>query len=123
MLIGFVSDILKELPVGSNTIRPEFTRNGTSTGNVTNGPGTVAVSVKKLSNFFHPFGFLLLVNFFFYPNTGTGTVYSAADPDPDVLDRIRILALINDPISSFLVPVCLKVINTSGISVAYLFGS
>jgi hypothetical protein len=35
--------------------------------------------------------------------------------DPGVFGRIRILALINDPISTFLV--CVKAINTSGISV------
>jgi hexokinase len=40
---------------------------------------------------------------------------SVADPDPDVWDRIRILAVINDPISTFLARV--KAINTSGISI------
>jgi hypothetical protein len=53
-------------------------------------------------------------------------IFSVADPDPvgsgpfwsdpDVWDRI-ILALINDHISTFLVPVCLKAKDTSGISV------
>jgi hypothetical protein len=45
------------------------------------------------------------------------------DPDPDVWDRIRIriLALINDPISTFLV--CVKAINTIEIYFAQLFGS
>jgi hypothetical protein len=47
------------------------------------------------------------------------------DPDLDVWDRIqnriRILALINDHISTFLV--CLKAKDTSGISVVLLFGS
>jgi hypothetical protein len=33
-----------------------------------------------------------------------------SDPDPDVWDRIRIRALINDSISTFLV--CIKAINT-----------
>jgi hypothetical protein len=50
---------------------------------------------------------------------------SVADPDPDVWDRIRnrirILALINDPISTFLV--CVEAINTLGLPVASLFGS
>jgi hypothetical protein len=36
--------------------------------------------------------------------------------DPDVWDRIRILALIDDPISTFLV--CVKAVNNLGISVA-----
>jgi hypothetical protein len=37
------------------------------------------------------------------------------DLDPGVSDRIRILVLINDPISTFLV--CLKAINTLEITV------
>jgi hypothetical protein len=39
-----------------------------------------------------------------------------SDPDPDVWDwiRIQILALLNDPISTFLK--CVKAINTSNIS-------
>jgi hypothetical protein len=36
------------------------------------------------------------------------------DPDPDVWGRIRILALLNDPISTILV--CVKATNTSEIS-------
>jgi hypothetical protein len=50
---------------------------------------------------------------------------SVADPDPvgsrpfwsdpGIWDRIRILALINDPILTFLV--CVKAINTLGITV------
>jgi hypothetical protein len=46
---------------------------------------------------------------------GSGTFGS--DPDPDVWDRIRIriLALINEPISTFWV--CVKAKDTSGISV------
>jgi hypothetical protein len=39
---------------------------------------------------------------------GSGPFWS--DPDPDVWDRIRINALINDSISTFLV--CIKAINT-----------
>jgi hypothetical protein len=35
--------------------------------------------------------------------------------DPDIWDRIRILALINDPISTFVV--CVEAINTLDISV------
>jgi hypothetical protein len=46
---------------------------------------------------------------------------SGADPDPDVWDRIRILASINDPILTILV--CVKAINTSGITILKLFGS
>jgi hypothetical protein len=38
----------------------------------------------------------------------------SSDPDPDVWDWIRILALKNDPILTFMV--CVKAINTSGIS-------
>jgi hypothetical protein len=47
---------------------------------------------------------------------GSGPFWS--DPDPDIWDRIRIriLALINDPISTFLV--CVKAINTLGLPVA-----
>jgi hypothetical protein len=41
--------------------------------------------------------------------------------DPDLFGRIRILALINDPISTFFV--CVKAKDTSGISVVKLFGS
>jgi hypothetical protein len=51
---------------------------------------------------------------------GSGPFWSDPDPDsdPDVWDRfrIRILALINDPISTFLV--CVKAINTLGLPVA-----
>jgi hypothetical protein len=47
-----------------------------------------------------------------------GPFWSEVDPDPDIWERIRILALINDPSSTFLV--CAKVEN---ISVAYLFES
>jgi hypothetical protein len=43
-----------------------------------------------------------------------------SDPVKDVWDRIRILALINDPILTFWV--CVKSINTLGINVASLFG-
>jgi hypothetical protein len=50
---------------------------------------------------------------------GSGPFWS--DPDPDVWDRIRNWALINDHISTFLV--CLKAKDTSGISVVKLFGS
>jgi hypothetical protein len=39
-----------------------------------------------------------------------GTVPFWSDPDLEVWDRIRILALINDSISTFLV--CVKAINT-----------
>jgi hypothetical protein len=45
---------------------------------------------------------------------GSGPCYS--DPDLDVWDQIRILALINDPISTFLVRE--KAINTFGNHVA-----
>jgi hypothetical protein len=48
---------------------------------------------------------------------GSGPFWS----DPDVWDRIRILALINDPILTFLV--CVKAINILGLPVAELFGS
>jgi hypothetical protein len=45
---------------------------------------------------------------------------SATDPDPDLFGRIqiqiRILALVNDPLSTFLV--CVKAINTLGLPVA-----
>jgi hypothetical protein len=41
-----------------------------------------------------------------------GFFFSVVDPDPDVRDRIRTLALINDPI------VCAKAKNTSEISFA-----
>jgi hypothetical protein len=51
--------------------------------------------------------------------SGSGPFWS--DPDPDVWDRIRILALINDPISTFLV--CVKAINTLGLPFGKLFGS
>jgi hypothetical protein len=44
---------------------------------------------------------------------GFGPFWS--DPDPDVRDRVRIMALINDPISTFLVSV--KAINTLGLNV------
>jgi hypothetical protein len=40
---------------------------------------------------------------------------SVADPDPDLFGHIRILALIYDPVSTFLVSA--KAINTSGTSV------
>jgi hypothetical protein len=43
---------------------------------------------------------------------GSGPFWS----DPDFWDRIRILALIDDPISTFLV--CVKAVNNLGISVA-----
>jgi hypothetical protein len=45
----------------------------------------------------------------------SGTGYGRLGPDTDVWDRIRILALRNYPILTFLV--CVKAINTSGISV------
>jgi hypothetical protein len=45
---------------------------------------------------------------------GSGPFWS--DPDPDVWDRIRILGLINDPITTFLVGV--KAINILGLPVA-----
>jgi hypothetical protein len=41
---------------------------------------------------------------------------SVADPDPEVWDRIRILALINGPIFTFFV--CVKAINTLRIVVS-----
>jgi hypothetical protein len=41
-------------------------------------------------------------------SVGYGPLWS--DPDPDVWDRIRIMALINDPISTFLV--CVKALHT-----------
>jgi hypothetical protein len=49
---------------------------------------------------------------------GSGPFWSDPDSDPDVWDRfrIRILALINDPISTFLV--CVKAINTLELPVA-----
>jgi hypothetical protein len=56
---------------------------------------------------------------------GSEPFWSDLDPNPDIWDRIqfqiRILALIYDPISTFLVYV--KAINTFGISVDDLFGS
>jgi hypothetical protein len=59
---------------------------------------------------------------------GLSVMYSAVfriqiriQSDPDLFDQIRILALINDPIPTFLV--CVKAINTLGISVSLLFGS
>jgi hypothetical protein len=48
------------------------------------------------------------------------TESSVADPEVSDRIRIRILALLKDPILTFLVS--LKAISTSGISVVYLFG-
>jgi hypothetical protein len=47
---------------------------------------------------------------------GSGPFWSDPDPDRDVWNRIRIRALINDPISTFLV--CVKAISTLGLTVA-----
>jgi hypothetical protein len=49
------------------------------------------------------------------------TLGSVADPDQDEWDRFQILALIDDPILTFLV--CLKALDTQGINVALIFGS
>jgi hypothetical protein len=49
-------------------------------------------------------------------SVGSGPFWSHPDPDPDpdVWDRIRILAIINDPFTAYLV--CVKAMNSSGIS-------
>jgi hypothetical protein len=48
--------------------------------------------------------------------SGSGRIRTFLVPDVRILIRIRNLALINDPISTFLV--CVKARDTSGISVA-----
>jgi hypothetical protein len=59
----------------------------------------------------------ILINYIMALHRKRCILSSVADPDPDVWDRIRIriLALVNDTISTSLV--CVKAINTSSTSV------
>jgi hypothetical protein len=71
------------------------------------------VKKRQKSHEFHDFKALVFSLLGGDPDpVGSGPFWS----DPDVWDRIRILALIDDPISTFLV--CVKAVTNLGISVA-----